>query len=47
MLANKCFNEKIDEWGAGIILCFMLTGKMPDNGCESHDINSKYEFEDL
>ena len=47
MLANKYFNEKIDEWGAGCILCFMLTGKMPDNGCGEHDINSKYEFQTL
>lgn len=32
MVKNQKFNEKIDMWGAGIILCFILTGKTPKNG---------------
>jgi hypothetical protein len=32
MVANKAFNEKVDEWGAGCILCYLLTQKMPSNG---------------
>jgi serine/threonine protein kinase len=32
MLQNQKFNEKIDVWGAGCILSFLLMKKMPDNG---------------
>ena len=47
MLENKQFNEKIDIWGAGCILCFLLTGKMPANGYQNlseYTLQGKYEF---
>ena len=48
MVLKKDFNEKVDEWGAGCILCFLLTGKMPTNGgAVSEDFSSKYEFVSL
>ena len=37
MIKNQKFDEKIDIWGAGVILCFMLTGKIPDNGSANSD----------
>jgi serine/threonine protein kinase len=32
MVKNQKFNEKIDLWGAGCIACFIMTGKLPENG---------------
>jgi len=32
MISKGNFNEKIDVWGAGCILCYMLIGKLPMNG---------------
>ena len=32
MVRNQKFNEKIDVWGAGCIACFLMTGRIPENG---------------
>jgi serine/threonine protein kinase len=32
LIKEKSFNEKIDIWAAGCVLCFMLIGKLPQNG---------------
>ena len=32
MQQNKSYNEKIDIWGVGLILCFLAIGKIPRNG---------------
>jgi len=34
LVKGENFNQKIDIWGVGCILCFLLTGKMPYNGGE-------------
>ena len=34
MLSEGHFNEKIDEWGVGCILLFLLIGKIPRNGSQ-------------
>lgn len=47
MLENKTFNEKIDIWGAGCILSFLLTGRLPANGFQSmpeYNVQGKYDF---
>jgi len=37
MVNDKKFNEKIDIWGAGTVMCHMLIGKIPENGNISDD----------
>ena len=32
LISQKSFNEKVDIWAAGCVLCFMMTGKIPQNG---------------
>ena len=32
MQQNKSYDQKIDIWGVGLILCLMATGKIPRNG---------------
>lgn len=37
MQQNKSYNEKIDIWGVGLIMCLLCIGKIPRNG--SNNIN--------
>jgi serine/threonine protein kinase len=37
MVADKKYTEKIDIWGVGTVMCYMLIGKIPDNGTISDD----------
>lgn len=43
MLQNQKFNEKIDVWGAGCILCFLLLDRLPNNGSKG-GFDSPYNF---
>jgi serine/threonine protein kinase len=48
MRKNNGFNEKVDEWGVGVIMCFLLTGIIPSNGADFQDsLLTKYEQKSL
>jgi serine/threonine protein kinase len=37
MVSDKIYDEKIDMWGAGTVMCYMLTGTIPENGMTKDD----------
>ena len=44
MFGHNAINTKVDEWGAGCILCFLLTGLVPANEGQQSGLGSRYEF---
>lgn len=32
LIQGRDFDERIDIWGVGCLVCLMLTGKIPTNG---------------
>jgi len=44
MLSSGNFDEKIDVWGVGCILCFLLIGKMPRNGSRQQEEGEDSQF---
>jgi serine/threonine protein kinase len=39
MQKGSSYDEKIDIWGIGCILCYLILGKVPFNGSRSNTIH--------
>ena len=46
MIKNQQYNQKVDLWGAGCILCYLMHQKVPHNG-QDFDDNSPYQADGL
>jgi serine/threonine protein kinase len=38
VFSDGTYDEKVDLWGAGCILTFLLTGRIPFNGSKNNEV---------